>query len=35
MLYTMVDAWKTRYPKLSATNATSATLYGYLEEASD
>ena len=35
MLYTTVDNWKTRYPKLSATNATSATLYGYLEEASD
>ena len=35
MLYTTVDAWKTRYPKLSATNATSATLFGYLEEASD
>lgn len=35
MLYATVDAWKTRYPKLDATNATSATLYGYIEEASD
>jgi len=35
MLYTTVDNWKTRYPKLAATNATSATLYGFLEEASD
>lgn len=35
MLYTTVDSWKTRYPKISSTNATSATLYGYLEEASD
>jgi len=35
MLYTTIDAWKTRYPKLAGTNANSASLYGYLEEASD
>lgn len=35
MLYTTVGNWKTRYPKLDSSNVTSATLYGYLEEASD
>ena len=35
MLYSTVDAWKTRYLVLSATNTTSASLYGLLNEASD
>lgn len=35
MAYSTVDAWKTTYPRLASTNATSATLYNWLVRASD
>jgi phage gp36-like protein len=34
MLYSTVEEWITRYPRLQETEANSATLHGFLDEAS-